>query len=223
MGENRSIPTIIVLAMAMSVLSGCLEEESSTDAAATGSGGSSTGNSAPKISGNPENQIMATDTYSFTPTASDADGDSLSFSISGKPGWATFSASSGRLSGAPQSADVGTYSNITITVRDASASASLGPFSIIVSEAVFGTVTLSWTAPTQNEDGSTLTDLDGYRLYWGKTPGNYTNSVTIDNESITTYVVDNILVGTYEFVGTSFNTAGVESRYSNPATKVVQQ
>ncbi len=67
-----------------------------------------------------------------------------------------------------------------------------------------------------------MTDLDGYRLYWGKTPGIYTDSVTIDNESITTYVVENIPVGTYEFVGTAFNTAGIESRYSNPTTKVVQ-
>lgn len=85
----------------------------------------------------------------------------------------------------------------------------------------YGSVTLSWTAPTQNEDGSVLTDLDGYRLYWGQTAGRYTNSVTIDNESITIYILD-APVGTYEIVATSFNTSGVESRYSNPATIVVQ-
>ena len=80
---------------------------------------------------------------------------------------------------------------------------------------------MSWTAPTLNEDGTTLTDLDGYKLYWGTTPGNYPNSVTIDNESVTTYIVDSLAPGTYEFVATSFNTAGVESRYSGAATKVV--
>ena len=82
-------------------------------------------------------------------------------------------------------------------------------------------MTLTWTAPTQNEDGSELIDLDGYRLYWGTAPGNYPNSITIDNESVTTYVVDNLSPGTYEFVATSHNSSGVESRYSAPATKVV--
>ncbi|NNC77143.1 MAG: fibronectin type III domain-containing protein, partial [Woeseiaceae bacterium] len=67
----------------------------------------------------------------------------------------------------------------------------------------------------------TLTDLDGYRLYWGTTPGTYPNTVTIDNPSVTTYLVENLAPGTYQFVATSFNTAGVESDYSSPATKIV--
>ncbi len=88
-----------------------------------------------------------------------------------------------------------------------------------------GSVTLNWSAPTQNEDGTPLTDLAGYKIYWGTTgttAGDYPNSVTIDNPGITTYVVDNLEFGTYEFVATSFNTAGIESSYSNPATKTVQ-
>ena len=85
-----------------------------------------------------------------------------------------------------------------------------------------GSATLTWQPPTQNEDGTALTDLAGYNIYWGTTPGNYPNSVTIDNESVTTYVVENLAPGTYEFVATSFNTAGVESRYSQPATRTVQ-
>ena len=180
-----------------------------------------TDDSAPSIEGSPAAEVTATDNYSFKPTASDPNDDVLVFSISGKPGWASFSTSSGLLCGTPQGRDVGKYSNISISVTDGSASDTFGPFAIIVKDTTYGSVTLSWTAPTENEDGSVLTDLDGYRLYWGKTPGNFTDSVTIDNESITTYVVDNVASGTYEFVGTSFNTAGVESRYSNPATKVV--
>ena len=86
---------------------------------------------------------------------------------------------------------------------------------------VFGAVTLNWTAPTQNEDGTTLTDLAGYKIYWGTTPGDYPNSVTINDKNTTTYVVDNLSPGTYEFVATSFNTSDVESSYSAPATKMV--
>ena len=88
-------------------------------------------------------------------------------------------------------------------------------------ETTYGSITLSWTAPTYNTDGSVLTDLEGYRIYGGTSPGTSPNSVTIDNESITIYVLENIPVGTYNFVATSFNSAGIESDYSNPVTKVV--
>jgi hypothetical protein len=178
-------------------------------------------NSAPSISGSAATQVTAGNDYGFTPTTNDADGDALTFSISGLPRWASFNASSGRLSGTPQSGDVGTYSNIVITVTDGTESASLAPFSVVVIAVASSSVTLSWTAPTENDDGSPLTDLDGYKIYWGTTPGSYPESVIIDNESITTYVVENISPGTYEFVATSFNQAGVESRYSHPVTKVV--
>lgn len=89
-------------------------------------------------------------------------------------------------------------------------------------EPTLGSVTLNWTAPTQNEDGSDLTDLAGYKIYWGSTPGSYPNSITINDPDATTYIVNNLELGTYEFVATSFNTSNVESAYSNPATKVVQ-
>lgn len=88
--------------------------------------------------------------------------------------------------------------------------------------ATTGSVTLNWNAPTQNEDGSALTDLAGYKIYWGTTPGNYPDFVTIDGANETTYVVENLPFGTYEFVATSFNTSGVESDYSSPSAKVVQ-
>ena len=103
------------------------------------------------------------------------------------------------------------------TVNDISRNQTL----TIVSGPVAGSVTLSWAAPTQNEDGTTLTDLAGYKIYWGTTSGNYPNSVTINDQNATSYVVDNLSSGTYEFVATSFNTSGVESRNSAPATKVV--
>ena len=181
----------------------------------------SANNSAPQISGSAPTSVNVGDTYAFTPTASDPDNDNLTFSVSGLPSWASFNTSSGRISGTPQSGDVGTYSNIVITVSDGQANASLGAFSITVQAVSLGSVTLTWTAPTLNEDGTTLTDLDGYKIYWGTTPGNYPNSVTINNESVTTYVVDDLAPGTYEFVSRSFNTSGVESAFSNTATKVV--
>ncbi len=177
--------------------------------------------SAPTISGNPPAQVNANSQYSFTPTVNDADGDTLTLSVSGLPVWASFDTSTGRISGTPGDGDVGQYSNISITVSDSTASAMLGPFSITVNAVSLGSVTLSWTPPTQNEDGTALMDLAGYKIYWGTTPGSYPDSVRIDNPGLATYVVENIPQGTYEFVATSFNASGVESVYSNTTTKVV--
>ena len=179
-------------------------------------------NSAPQISGAAPDSVASGQSYSFTPSASDPDRDSLSFSVSGLPSWAAFDTQSGRLSGTPTSADVGTYTAITITVTDGQASDSLAPFTITVQAVSLGSVTLSWTAPTENSDGSTLTNLAGYKLYWGTTSGQYPNSVTINNASVTTYVIENLSTGSYEFVATAFNLAGIESSYSAPVTKLVQ-
>jgi len=179
-------------------------------------------NSAPTISGNPAKAVTEGTQYSFTPDAGDPDGDSLSFSIANKPSWAAFDTGTGRLSGTPQAGDVGSYADIVISVSDGQASASLGAFSITVEAIAMGSVTLSWSPPTENTDGTALTDLAGYRIYWGTTSGSYPNSVSIDNPGVTTYVVENLVPGTYEFVATSYNTSGVESDYSAPATKTVQ-
>lgn len=83
-------------------------------------------------------------------------------------------------------------------------------------------VTLSWNAPTQNEDGTSLTDLAGYRIYWRQGSGNYSNSISINDSNSTTVAVNNLSPGSYEFVATSFNTSGIESRYSAPVTRTAQ-
>ena len=58
-------------------------------------------NAAPTISGTPPATATVGVGYSFQPTARDSNGDSLVFSISNRPAWASFSSSTGRLSGAP--------------------------------------------------------------------------------------------------------------------------
>ncbi len=178
-------------------------------------------NSAPTISGTPAAAVNVNTAYSFTPTVNDPDGDTLTFSITGMPAWANFDTSSGRLAGTPGDADVGVYGDIRITVSDGTGSATLGPFSISVNAVSNGSATLSWTAPTQNTDGSALTDLAGYKLYWRNDSGAYANSITISNPSVTTYIVENLAAGTYEFVATAFNSQNAESDYSASATITV--
>lgn len=90
------------------------------------------GNSAPSIQGIPATQVAASTAYQFQPVASDADGDALTFEIAGKPGWATFEPSTGRISGSPTLSDVGISSTVSISVTDGKARASLAPFTITV-------------------------------------------------------------------------------------------
>lgn len=89
-------------------------------------------NRPPVISGTPATTVTAGNAYRFRPTASDPDGQTLTFSIENGPAWATFSASTGEISGTPAAANVGTYSNVIISVSDGRASVSLAPFAIAV-------------------------------------------------------------------------------------------
>jgi len=186
--------------------------------------GSGATNAPPTISGTPPSQVMQGQQYSFTPTANDPNGDSLTFSIENEPSWADFNTSTGRLFGTPGAGDIGTYSNIVITVSDGKGGTdTLGPFSISVQAVATGSATLTWTPPTQKTDGSPLgTDLAGFKIYWGTSQGNYPNSVTIDNPGVTTYTITDLVPGTYYFVATAFDRSGVESTPSNPASKTIQ-
>ncbi len=89
-------------------------------------------NTAPVINGSPATSVTAGSAYSFQPSASDADGDTLAFSITNKPTWATFSTVTGLLSGTPGSTHVGSYPSIVISVSDGKATTSLAAFSVTV-------------------------------------------------------------------------------------------
>ena len=196
----------------------------------TGAGGTTTDsvtvtvsqvNNAPTISGSPASNAVIGSAYSFTPSAVDADGDTLTFSIANMPTWASFNSGTGELIGTPISGDEGTTSNIVISVSDNLASASLAAFSITVNENAIGVATLSWTPPTTNADGSALTDLAGFKIYRGTSQGIYPNVTTVADSGIATYVVENLPPGTHYFVITAYDTAGNESSYSNEASKTI--
>ena len=206
----------------MLLLAGCGEGDG-TDASASSAPPPPPGptNSAPTISGNPSGSVLQGTAYVFAPTASDANGDPLTFTITGKPSWATFNASSGQLSGTPSAADVGTYSNIQIRVSDGSATTNLAAFAIQVVGTATGSATLTWQPPTGNTDGSPLSDLAGYRVYWGTTQSNYSSSTALSNPGLTSYVIEQLTPATWYFVVTAVNSTGVESNYSNVVSKAV--
>jgi hypothetical protein len=178
-------------------------------------------NPPPTIGGSPATSVGAGAVYSFTPTTTDPSGNPLSFSIQNLPSWASFNAQSGILSGTPAMGDVGTYTGIVISVTDGTSSASLAAFSISVTEPATGSATLNWAAPTQNTNGTPLTNLAGFHIYYGTSASNLNQSVQIANPGLTSYTFNNLPAGTWYFSINDYTTAGVESAVSNTANTTV--
>jgi hypothetical protein len=186
--------------------------------------GQSATNSAPRISGTPALAVAAGEEYAFRATAVDAEGDALTFTASNLPAWAHLDAATGEISGTPEDADVGNYPGITLTVSDGRASASLPPFAITVdalSLSADGRATLSWSPPTENTDGTALTDLASYRILYGRNPSNLSKAVQVANPSVTSYVVENLASGKWYFAVIAVNNSGVSSTPSNVASKTI--
>ena len=134
--------TLILPGIVLLGLTGCLGDEKSQlfeDEKPT------TDNRPPTISGSPASLIVINDQYRFEPNASDPDGDSLTFSVSNRPNWASFNSSTGELSGRPTLGDVGSYNNIRISTSDGESTAELSAFSIDVTQGGDGSVSLSWS------------------------------------------------------------------------------
>ncbi len=82
-------------------------------------------------------------------------------------------------------------------------------------------VLLSWQAPTENTNGSELTDLSGYTIHYGTQSQNYTSEIEVDNPGLTAYVVDNLSPGTYYFAVTAITSEGYQSTYSPEVSATV--
>lgn len=186
----------------------------------------SANNLAPVISGIPATSVLAGSSYNFQPTAADANRDRLRFSIANKPAWANFSGRTGRLSGTPGAGGVGTYSNIVIAVTDGKASASLPAFAIRVDATTVqtGSLTLSWKAPVTRADGTplSLADINGYRIHYGKSAGDYTSHVDLVDGTAQQVTLTDLPLGTYYLVMMTYDVTGLESGYSSEVTKKVQ-
>ncbi|RRS32694.1 MAG: hypothetical protein OI74_10725, partial [Gammaproteobacteria bacterium (ex Lamellibrachia satsuma)] len=180
-------------------------------------------NQAPSISGNPNTDVTEGEFYSFTPTASDPDGDNLTFTVANLPEWAIFNSATGVLSGIPNNADIGIYNNISISATDGSISSPLASFAISVNESISNSAHIEWQIPTTRDGGSPLaqSEISGYRIYFGASSSNLSPIVEINDGTATQYTVNNLTTGTHYFSITTIDTAGVESSLSNIVHKII--
>lgn len=214
-----------LLVAAVALLSACggSDGDSATGSGAAPPTSSIASNPTLKLSGTPATSVAAGTAYAFQPTVT-ASGGTVTFSVTGLPGWAQFDPSTGAISGTPTSADVGMSGSITLSASDDGVTASLASFTIDVTAAPAagtGSATLSWTAPTVNTNGTPITDLAGYYIHYGTVSGSLTSVITVPGASTTEYEISNLPSGTYYFTVSAYNSLGVESAPSNEASKTI--
>ena len=80
---------------------------------------------------------------------------------------------------------------------------------------------LGWVAPTENVDGTPLTDLAGYRIYYGDSSRDYSDMADVVDPVVTTHSIT-LISGSYYVAMTALDADGNESAYSNEVVKITQ-
>jgi hypothetical protein len=113
-------------------------------------------------------------------------------------------------------------------VADGTASASLAAFSITVTGTTgtttpaTGNATLSWVPPTQNSDGTALTNLAGFNIYYGTDSSALTQTIQVANPAALGYVITGLATGTtWYFAVTAYTSSGEESAHSAISSKTI--
>jgi hypothetical protein len=85
-----------------------------------------------------------------------------------------------------------------------------------------GVAKVSWIAPTQNTDGSKITDLAGYMIYYGPGPDNLNQSIEVKDPRTTTYTVKKLKSGTtYYFSVVAFRAGGIRGGASPTVSNAI--
>jgi len=180
------------------------------------------GNSAPTITA-ANSTARVGSAFNLQPAASDADGDSLTFTAENLPPWASIDANTGKISGTPAAADVGEYESISIAVADAAHKAATEPFTITVTADAVGSgvASLQWGQPVSKVDGSVLDDLAGYRIAYGRSADDLDHSIFIGDPAQTTYDFATLDSGTWYFAVMAVNANGLEGPPTPTAEKSI--
>jgi hypothetical protein len=201
------------------------------------------------IYGTPTSSVAQNRYYGFQAWATDNDHRPVTYGIKNKPAWATFDTRYGHLYGVPTAANVGSYKNIVVYASDGVSQASLPAFNITVTgpgstggggtgsggsptppppspppppPSTQGSATVSWMPPTQNTNGTTLTNLAGYTISYGTNSKSLTSTVKVANAGLTTYVVEGLASGTYYFAVSAYNSSGATSALSGVVSKTIR-
>ena len=90
------------------------------------------------------------------------------------------------------------------------------PSEVMPAEVMPSTVTIAWTAPVARADESplSLSEIGGYRIYYGTREGDYPNRIDVNDGSAVEVSLNDLPLGSYYFVVTTYDVAGRESEFS---------
>jgi hypothetical protein len=224
--DHRARLTFALLLSMPALIAGCGsgDDDSSVSGNSSSTNSLSSGTTAPSIelAGTPPTSVTAGITYVFQPTVSTSSG-TATFSAMGLPSWATLNQATGEIFGTPSSGQLGSTGDIVITATDGTATASLAAFKIdvLASGAQTDSVSLSWSAPTENTNGTPVTGLGGYHIHYGTSAGGLTAEIVVPGASTTSYEISNLTSGTYYFSISAYNSMGEESPPSAEASATI--
>lgn len=131
-------------------------------------------------------------------------------------GWGGVKSSSGYESTTP----LAQTTEFTLTCVDADGNQGSKTAKVDVIFSPDRAASLSWSAPTKNTDGSTLTDLQGFNVYAG-TSASTLQRVASTAANVTTHTVADLSSGTHYFAVSAVNSAATEGPRSNVVSKAI--
>jgi hypothetical protein len=221
LAARAQIRNIVLCTLATLTLAACGGEAGSSSAAAASTAPDSTASDStaslvsPNVGVIDRSQgIDATATTAAVANTGAASTGAIAATVASSTSSSSGTSSSGTVSSAAApkitTAASGTTSGTgtTTTTTVASSNKSTAPVKATTTN---GVATLDWLPPTENNDGSALTNLAGYTVYYGTSPEGLTQSIKVTNPGLTAYSVTNLPSGTWYFAVTSYSSTGVES------------
>jgi hypothetical protein len=105
---------------------------------------------------------------------------------------------------------------------NADESSSTAAASSTSTAAAIGSATLSWVPPTKNTDGSAVTHLAGYYIYYGTRPTELNQVVQLKDPQVTSYEVNHLKPGTYYFSVVAYTESGAKGSSSPLVSKTIR-
>jgi hypothetical protein len=91
----------------------------------------------------------------------------------------------------------------------------------VTAAAATGSATLTWTAPTTNTNGTPVTPISGYTIYYGTSASSLTQTVVVSDSTTTSYAITGLASGTWYFAVAADATDGTQSAMSNVGSKTI--
>jgi hypothetical protein len=208
----------VVVASALSACGG--GSSATTFDAIAQTAASSTSAGALRVAGPRADAAVAGQHYEFMPELADPGADSVTYAIENKPRWATFDGTSGALSGVPADGDVGSRQRVRVSASVRGATA-VHEFDLQVVAQADGTAEVALDAPVTRTDGSSLGNLAGYRIYYGKTATRLDRFVDVKDASAPGAQVSGLTPGTWYFAAIAYDASGFESAPTDVGSKTI--